>query len=150
MIAINAFGAHISSGFVGPSVWNLFNHPDIAPAIGPTEARPYDVSSFVADPYFTVVFHTPYDAGVFIPSTKEPFVWEGHFLYTTLRGRAAVEFSRFACQTLFDATPADAIVGNVPVERKDVRVMAIAIGCRRDGTSVDIQGRSCIRYIMER
>lgn len=126
----------------------LVNRPEILQNIYPG-AEQIDLTPLAMAPHTFIAFYDDCNAGLFFPHGRA-LQWEGHFLFATLRGKAARALGRWACSALFDYTPAAAIVGQVPVEHRAARVMARAIGCRRVGPSVDALGRSCIRYVMER
>lgn len=126
----------------------LANRPEILQNIYPG-AETIDLTALALAPHTFIAFYDDGNAGLFYPHGRA-LQWEGHFLFTTLRGKAAAAMGRWCCSALFDYTPAAGIVGQVPVEHKAARVMARAIGCLRVGPSVDALGRSCIRYVMER
>jgi hypothetical protein len=127
----------------------LANRPDILSAINPTVAA-LDLTPLALSPGTVVVFHDEHNAGLFFPFGPGGKLWEGHYLFASLRGKPARDFAKQAVRMAFDRTPALAIVGQVPKEHRAARVMSRAIGCRPLGESVDDLGRACIRYILER
>ena len=116
---------------------------------GPEYFRALDLTPLALAPHTFMAFYDDLNAGLFFPHGRG-MQWEGHFLFATLRGKAARAMGQWCCSALFDYTPAVAIVGLVPLENKPARIMARAIGCRPVGRSVDVLGRACTRYVMER
>lgn len=126
----------------------LVNRPEILPNVYPG-ADSLDLTALALEPHTFIAFYDDLNAGLFFPHGRG-MQWEGHFLFATLRGKAARAMGQWCCSALFDYTPAVAIVGLVPLENKPARIMARAIGCRPVGRSVDVLGRACTRYVMER
>jgi hypothetical protein len=126
----------------------LANRPEILPNIYPG-ADMLDLTPLALEPHTFIAFYDDCNAGLFFPHGRS-MQWEGHFLFGTLRGKAARALGQWCCSALFDYTPALAIVGQVPLENKAARIMARAIGCRPVGRSVDLLGRACTRYLLER
>ena len=126
----------------------LANRPEILVNIHPG-ADTLDLTPLALAPHTFIAFYDDLNAGLFFPHGRG-MQWEGHFLFATLRGKAARAMGQWCCSALFDYTPALAIVGLVPLENKPARIMARAIGCRPVGRSVDVLGRACTRYVMER
>lgn len=126
----------------------LANRPEILANLHPG-ADMLDLTPLALAPHTFIAFYDDLNAGLFFPHGRG-MQWEGHFLFATLRGKAARAMGQWCCSALFDYTPAVAIVGLVPLENKPARIMARAIGCRPVGRSVDVLGRACTRYVMER
>ncbi len=126
----------------------LANRPEILTNLHPG-ADTLDLTPLALAPHTFIAFYDDLNAGLFFPHGRV-MQWEGHFLFATLRGKAARAMGQWCCSALFDYTPAVAIVGLVPLENKPARIMARAIGCRPVGRSVDVLGRACTRYVMER
>ena len=127
----------------------LANDPRIAQRICPG-ARVVDLTPIALAPATVLVFYDYTDAGLFYPWRPDRRYWEGHYLFTTLRGKGAREVAQWMCRAVFDWTPAAGIVGEVPAEHRAARVMSRAIGCRLVGSSVDMYGRPSVLYLMER
>lgn len=125
----------------------IANHADILPNVNPN-VESLDLTPLALAPGTVIVFKDDHNAGLFFPYAAT--VWEGHYLFSTLRGREARDFAKQAVRMAFDYSPAAAIIGQVPKAHKAARVMSRAIGCRPLDESVDCLGRACIRYILER
>lgn len=130
----------------------LVNRPDILNHLYPgvPDGCALDLSARALDPDTLLAFYDDANAGLFFPHKPWPGHYEGHYLFSTLRGRNARIVAQWMCRTVFDYTPAAGIVGQVPLEHRAARTMSRAIGCTPVGTSVDCHGRSCITYLMER
>ena len=126
----------------------LANRPEILTNLHPG-ADTLDLTPLALAPHTFIAFYDDLNAGLFFPHGRG-MQWEGHFLFATLRGKAARAMGQWCCSALFDYTPAVAIVGLGPLENKPARIMARAIGCRPVGRSVDVLDRACTRYVMER
>lgn len=127
----------------------LANRPNILKNINPT-VETIDLTPLALSPGTVIVFKDELNAGLFFPYGAGGKLWEGHYLFDTLRGREARDFAKIAVQIAFDYTSAAAIIGQVPKEHKAARVMSRAIGCQPLDESVDVLGRACIRYLLER
>lgn len=128
----------------------LANRPGILEHISPgvPEGMALDLSARALAPETALIFYDDANAGLFFPHGKR--LYEGHYLFATLRGKAARVVAQWMCRAVFDYTPAAGIIGQVPRRHRAARVMTRAIGCRPVGESVDCHGRSCITYLMER
>lgn len=67
-----------------------------------------------------------------------------------LQGSARMTFIRAAIDDLFTENGASAIVGSTPRVNVLARIVNRALGGRPYGVSVDLQGRDCIDYVLER
>ena len=128
----------------------LVNRPGVLENICPgvPEDKALDLSARALAPETVLIFYDDLNAGLFFPHNKR--LYEGHYLFATLRGKNARIVAQWMCRAVFDYTPAAGIVGQVPLAHRAARVMSRAIGCKPVGESVDCHGRSCITYLMER
>lgn len=129
----------------------LINRPGIIENLYPNLPKDctLDMTARVLAPETLLAFYDDGNAGLFFPYPHTQ-LYEGHYLFSTLRGRNARIVAQWMTQAVFDYTPAAGIVGLVPREHRAARVMSRAIGCKPVGESVDCHGRSCITYLMER
>lgn len=90
------------------------------------------------------------NAALFVPEPGAEGVYEGHYLFPTLRGKSAKRFATHVIGSVFDNVGAGAIIGRVPIEHRASRAMSRALGFAPAGHSVDPYGRPCVTYRMER
>lgn len=126
---------------------HVVNQPEVLAEIAPGYER-VDLSRFFDHPRNMMCGD---ERGVLLFAYRGQDVYELHYCFTAqLRGRAALQAVRAALKTVFTRHNAVAICGATPRDNRAARMMNRALGARPIGVSVDIHGRTCINYVLER
>lgn len=125
----------------------IANRPEVLPWVAPGFDH-VDLSQFFERPGNLLVGN---ELGVILFGDLGEGLYSCHFLLTNkLRGADKLRAIRMAFSSLFTYKNCVAITGLIPRENRASRAMVRALGCRLIGQTVDIYGRSCNSYMLER
>lgn len=126
---------------------SVMNRPEVLPNVAPGMAE-VGAGTYFDNPT-NLMFGD--ERGVALFHVIADGLVEGHYLLTDeIRGAERLSVLRGFLLQLFTLHDAWAIQGNTPREMLHARCINRALGFRPVGTSVDADGRDCIKYILER
>lgn len=126
---------------------SVMNRPEVLPHVAP------GMEEVTAGTYFDNPTNLMFgdERGVALFHVIADGLVEGHYLLTNeIRGAERLAVLRDFLRQLFTNHDAWAIQGNTPRDMLHARCINRALGFRPVGTSVDADGRDCIKYILER
>ncbi len=125
----------------------VVNDPSVAPYVAPGHSN-LDLSEFLGDSA-NIAYGDHKGAVIF--NKLESNAMEMHYLLTNqVRGAAALQFIRQAIGHVFTTTNVAAIVGAVPRANLRARIISRAVGLVAIGSCIDLGGRSCVIYKLDR
>lgn len=125
----------------------IANRPEVLPWVAPGHTD-VDLSQFFDRPGNLMVGN---ERGVILFGDLGEGLYSCHLLFTSrLRGSDALRAIKIAFSDLFTYKNCVAITGLIPRENRASRAMVRALGCRLIGQTVDLHGRSCNSYLLER